>query len=134
MARGLKFRIKEVEGFYYPYSENKGADQLRGYREANLRLCFRICKKLVFSLFSYGVLCILLSCIQFEEELKEDINAHETNRLSHPYQLDECTFRFKGIRSNFLLFISFFDEILVSKQNSPRWTPRFVAILFVFAP
>ena len=34
---------------YYLYSENKGADQLRGYREADLRLCFRICKKPVFS-------------------------------------------------------------------------------------
>ena len=33
---------------YYPSSENKGADQLRGYREADLRLCFRICKTLVF--------------------------------------------------------------------------------------
>ena len=32
----------------YPYSENKDADQLRGYREADLRLCFRICKKPVF--------------------------------------------------------------------------------------
>ena len=42
MARGLKFQIKVVEGFYYPYSENKDADQLRGYREADLRLCFRI--------------------------------------------------------------------------------------------
>ena len=31
----------EVEGLYYPCSENKGADQLR--------LCFRICKKPVFS-------------------------------------------------------------------------------------
>ena len=30
MASGLKFRIKVVEGLYYPYSENKGADQLRG--------------------------------------------------------------------------------------------------------
>ena len=30
-------------------SKNKGADQLRGYREADLRLCFRICKKPVFS-------------------------------------------------------------------------------------
>ena len=30
---------------YYPCNENKGADQLRGYREADLRLCFRICKK-----------------------------------------------------------------------------------------
>ena len=45
MSRGLKFRIYEVEGLYYPCSENKGADQLRGYREADLRLCFRICKK-----------------------------------------------------------------------------------------
>ena len=46
IARGLKFRIKEVEGLYYPCSKkNKGADQLRGYRKADLRLCFRICKK-----------------------------------------------------------------------------------------
>ena len=32
----------------YLSSENKGADQLRGYREADLRLCFRICRLLVF--------------------------------------------------------------------------------------
>ena len=43
MDRGLKFWIKKVEGLYYPCSENKGAD------EADLRLCFRICKKPVFS-------------------------------------------------------------------------------------
>ena len=49
MARGLKFRILKVVGLYYLCSENKGADQLRGYREADLRLCFRICKTLVFS-------------------------------------------------------------------------------------
>ena len=30
MIRGLKFRIKEVEGMYYLCSENKGADQLQG--------------------------------------------------------------------------------------------------------
>ena len=34
---------------YYPCSENKDADQLRGYREADLRLCFHICKKPSFS-------------------------------------------------------------------------------------
>ena len=34
---------------YYPSSENKGADQLRGYREADLRLCFRLGKNPVFS-------------------------------------------------------------------------------------
>ena len=47
MTRGLKIRIKEVEGLYYLCNKNKGADQLRG--EADLRLCFRICKKPVFS-------------------------------------------------------------------------------------
>ena len=49
VARGWKFWIKEVEGLYFLCSENKGADQLRGHREADLRLCFRICKVLVFS-------------------------------------------------------------------------------------
>ena len=49
MARGLKFRIKEEEGLYYPYSENKGADQLCGYLTADLRLCFRMIKNPGFS-------------------------------------------------------------------------------------
>ena len=49
MARGLKFPIYVVEGMYYPYSKNKGADQLLSYCSADLRLCFRICKKPVFS-------------------------------------------------------------------------------------
>ena len=49
MAIGLKFRMKKVEGSYYLCSESKGADQLRCYREADLRLCFRICKTSVIS-------------------------------------------------------------------------------------
>ena len=49
MARGLKLRIKEKEALDCPSSENKGADQLCSYSEADLRLCFRICKKQVFS-------------------------------------------------------------------------------------
>ena len=44
MARGLKIRILKEEGFYYLCSENEGADQPCGYREADLRLCLRICK------------------------------------------------------------------------------------------
>ena len=47
-ARSLKFRIYVEEELYYPSSENKGADQLRGYREADLRLCFRLYRLLVF--------------------------------------------------------------------------------------
>ena len=38
IVRGLKFQIKDVEGLYYPCSESKGADQLRGYRKADLCL------------------------------------------------------------------------------------------------
>ena len=49
MARGLKFRIQKEEGLCYLCSENKGADQLCGHREADLRLWFRICKTFVFS-------------------------------------------------------------------------------------
>ena len=49
MARGLKFWIWKAEGLFYPSGENKGADQLRGHREADLRLCFRICENPVFS-------------------------------------------------------------------------------------
>ena len=49
MARCLKFRILEEEGLFYLGSENKGAYQLRGDREADLRLCFCICKTPLFS-------------------------------------------------------------------------------------
>ena len=41
---GLPLIIKKVKGLYNPSSENKGAD-----RVADLRLCFRISKTLVFS-------------------------------------------------------------------------------------
>ena len=37
-ARSLKFQTEVEEELYYPSSENKGADQLRSYREADLRL------------------------------------------------------------------------------------------------
>ena len=64
----------ESRGLYFLCSENKGADQLRGYREADLRLCFRIYKKPVFSRRgSYNVLHIsvtfktgiILLCISY---------------------------------------------------------------------
>ena len=31
VARSIKFWMKKEEGLYYPCSENKGMDQLRGY-------------------------------------------------------------------------------------------------------
>ena len=47
-ARSLKFWIEVEEELYYPSRENTGADQLRSYCEADLRLCFRLCRLLVF--------------------------------------------------------------------------------------
>ena len=48
MDRGLKFRIKELEGLYY-VRKKRGADQLGGYLTADLHLCFRIYAKSRFS-------------------------------------------------------------------------------------
>ena len=48
-ARCLKTHIQEEVEVFYPCSENKGADQLRGYREADLCLCFRVWRLLVSS-------------------------------------------------------------------------------------
>ena len=45
---GLWLEILDIEELYHPWIENKGADQLRSYCEADLRLCFRLCRLLVF--------------------------------------------------------------------------------------
>ena len=49
MARSLKFWIKKAQGLLHLCSKNKGADQLRSFCTADLRLWFRIFKKKVFS-------------------------------------------------------------------------------------
>ena len=51
---------------YYPCSENKGADQLRGYREADLRLCFRIGQIPVFSRWGSNDLTVIFKIPKFE--------------------------------------------------------------------
>ena len=48
-ARIMKVLLYVDEELYYLVSENKGADQLRSYCEADLRLCFRTGKNPVFS-------------------------------------------------------------------------------------
>ena len=62
---------------YYPCSENKGPDQIRGYREADLCLCFRICKMLVFSQRGSNAYCNFqaeLSLLMMEE--RDDSKKH----------------------------------------------------------
>ena len=56
----IQTRLYSNRRFYYPCSENKGADQLPSYREADLRLCFRICKR-----FSHNEAHITLLKLQF---------------------------------------------------------------------
>ena len=55
---------------YYPSSENKGADQLRGYREADLRLCFRLGKNPVFSRCG-SYLHVYIFCFSFDIAYKK---------------------------------------------------------------
>ena len=55
---------------YYPSSENKGADQLRSYCEADLRLCFRLCRLLVFPCGGLFVIIVVLR--MFEEDFDSD--------------------------------------------------------------
>ena len=70
------------------------------------------------------------------------INPYLTNGFFNHYQLDEPTFIFRGVRSDFYLFIylfiSFFDEIPPIKQNRPRWDAALCgvtsgAILFAYS-
>ena len=55
---------------YYPCSENKDADQLHGYREADLRLCFRICRLLVLPVMNISSLVITVATILETQKLK----------------------------------------------------------------
>ena len=62
IIRGWKFCIYKVEELFYLCSENKGADQLRSYCEADLRLCFRLCRLLVFPCTgSFSIKCTLFT-------------------------------------------------------------------------
>ena len=58
-VRILKFwvPVQVEEVLYYPCSKNKGADQLRSYCEADLRLCFRTGKiRFFFCFFFFYIL------------------------------------------------------------------------------
>ena len=86
MARDLKFRIKEVEGLYYRCSENKDADQLRGYREADLRLCFRICKNPVFHIAAQFV----PDLVRYPEDRDRFSRGGGSNESFHCFSVCSC--------------------------------------------
>ena len=89
-ARSLKFRILVEEELYYPSGENKGADQLRGYSEADLHLCFRLCRLLVFSRGgSFGYSLSLNS-----SQILSQSSKHKTNIIgSYAFLEYKSTFR-----------------------------------------
>ena len=67
---------------YYPCSENKGADQLRGYRGAGLRLCFRIMQIVGFllrRLISYHMYFQVVSKSALEDAKQLVLSAFDDN-------------------------------------------------------
>ena len=94
---------------YYPCSENKGADQLRSYCEADLRLCFRIGENPVFSrrgsLYYYDLsVCIITVLLQGLNTLKYCMDADDdvfdvNNDMEAPILSlvgDACSYRGKS--------------------------------------
>ena len=71
---------------YFLCSENKGADQLRGYREADLRLCFRICKNLVFSRRGSYIHVLLSHIVSYFYVITESLNMR--NCVSHSWVIN----------------------------------------------
>ena len=56
---------------YYPRSENKGADQLRGYRQADLRLCLRLCGACENQQFRFPTRSETNQLVQSEKQAKK---------------------------------------------------------------
>ena len=54
------------------------------------------------------------------------VNPLVTNGLSHFYQVDESTFIFRGIRSDFFDFFHVSIKIMSANRIAPDWT-RFAA-------
>ena len=75
ITRDLKFRIKEEEVLYYPSSGDKDADQLRGYRETDLRPLFSHMHNSGF-LTSRLILCQFGTKVEFQKIRGGNLFAH----------------------------------------------------------
>ena len=67
------------------------------------------------------------------------VNPYVTNGLSHPYHLDESTFIFRNIRSNFSFLFHFSMKFIKANRIAPDGMPHFAAshlsaILFAYVP
>ena len=64
-------------------SENKDADQLRGYREADRRLCFRYIYSTIPLLPIYEISSLYPSCVVVQPGLSGAWSETPKNRFSH---------------------------------------------------
>ena len=55
------------------------------------------------------------------------LNPYLTNGFSHHYHLDESTFIFRGVRSDFYFIYYFSMNFLCANRISPDGTPRSAA-------
>ena len=99
------------------YHGNQGSDTIPGYD------------------FAQNLIQPFLHSNDASDERFTCINPLVMNGLSHPYQMDEYIFIFRGIRSNY----SFIFHFYVSKQKSPRLDAAICgvlsgAILFAYLP
>ena len=98
---------------YYPCSENIGADQLRGYREADLRLCFRLCKLLVFSPGgSYLLGSASCQAVETEWEFLFNLRGLFLQSVGFPFDSQG-----PGSSINFLLLLSHYKAIENGNQT-----------------
>ena len=82
MARGLKFWIYEVEGLYYPCSENKDADQLA------------VTTKLIcVFVFAYAKSGFLTSRLKYPFIMVHTNNTSRKNIVGYTQQVSPCVFR-----------------------------------------
>ena len=95
----MKFHIEEEEELHYPYSENKGTDQLRSYCEADLGLCFRIGKNPVFS-------------------RRGSYHFSQTVYSKHHLSLDRSDLKFKNLPLMIFFAENFFVKRMIGKLSS----------------
>ena len=97
-----------VEELYYPCSENKGADQLRCNREADLRLCFRIYRLLVFP--CGGSYCIVYEPSN-EKTNNSDINQAQS-KLAYTFTEAEKNLEIYVAKTKALISYAFTGKLI----------------------
>ena len=132
MATSLKFRFQEEEELYFPCKENKGADQMYSYCTT---ICCVVTAQPICAYAKSGFLMMRLIIIMMDKTIrfKWVINPF----MDFPIVYWVIPLSSLGPLGVIFKFYSIFNEISLSKQNSPKWDAAFCgvasgAILFAF--